>query len=184
MPYADPEASREHSRRYYASHREAIIKRTRAWRKANPKRSRAFQSAWAKRNRKKINATQQTRRERTDHQRDKEWYAKTIKKQMLKGAVARARKRGVPFDLKPEDILLPTHCPALGVELNYGVGKGQPQSNSPSLDRIVPALGYVPGNVLVVSYRYNTLKGNATPEELRRVAQFAALAITYARMFA
>jgi hypothetical protein len=30
---------------------------------------------------------------------------------------------------------------------------------SPTLDRIVPALGYVPGNVQLVCHRFNLLRG-------------------------
>jgi hypothetical protein len=38
------------------------------------------------------------------------------------------------------------------------------------------ALGYVPGNVMVVSWRANTLKGNATLAELQTlVANFAVI---------
>lgn len=61
----------------------------------------------------------------------------------------------------------------LGVRLDYALkGKSGPQPDSPSIDRIIPALGYVKGNVIVVSQRANTIKNNATPEELRRVADF------------
>ena len=42
---------------------------------------------------------------------------------------------------------------------------------SPSLDRIVPDRGYVPGNVRVVSDRANRLKGDRNLEELRRLAE-------------
>ena len=44
--------------------------------------------------------------------------------------------------------------------------------NSPSLDRIVPELGYIPSNVVVISYKANAIKRNATPQEIRRVADF------------
>jgi hypothetical protein len=45
---------------------------------------------------------------------------------------------------------------------------------SPELDRIVPSLGYVKGNVLVVSRRANRIKTDATVEELQQVASFYA----------
>lgn len=41
--------------------------------------------------------------------------------------------------------------------------------NSPSLDRIVPERGYVAGNLRVISNRANTLKNNATIDEMRLV---------------
>jgi len=46
--------------------------------------------------------------------------------------------------------------------------------NSPSLDRIDNSKGYVKGNVIVVSWRYNSLKKDGTPAELVAVALFAA----------
>lgn len=38
---------------------------------------------------------------------------------------------------------------------------------SPTLDKIIPALGYVPGNVWVISHRANTIKSDASLEELK-----------------
>ena len=45
---------------------------------------------------------------------------------------------------------------------------------TPSLDRINPKLGYVKGNVQVISWRANNIKRDATAEELRLVADFVA----------
>jgi UDP-N-acetylenolpyruvoylglucosamine reductase len=44
--------------------------------------------------------------------------------------------------------------------------KKGPLPNAPSLDRIDSARGYVPGNVQVVSHKANTMKSNASTEEL------------------
>ena len=45
-------------------------------------------------------------------------------------------------------------------------------ANSPSLDRIIPDLGYVEENVAFKSMAANTLKLNRTPFVLRRIADF------------
>ena len=37
--------------------------------------------------------------------------------------------------------------------------------NSPSLDRIDPRFGYIPGNVRIVCNSYNMAKGNCPPDE-------------------
>jgi hypothetical protein len=42
---------------------------------------------------------------------------------------------------------------------------------SPSLDQLIARNGYVRGNVWVISHRANTLKSNATSEELFAVAK-------------
>ncbi len=77
-----------------------------------------------------------------------------------------AKKRGAEFSLTKEDLLpIPTHCPVLGIELNYLAGNGG-SPNSASIDRTDPQLGYVPGNVVIMSSRANTLKSDASGEEM------------------
>ena len=92
---------------------------------------------------------------------------------LLYPARKRAKAKGIPCTLSKEDIVLPTHCPLLGMELDYqgGGGAGSTKPNSPSLDRVIPDLGYVPGNVQVISYRANTMKNAATIEELTTFAE-------------
>lgn len=98
------------------------------------------------------------------------WHAKRPLFTLLKNAQVRAGKKGVPFSLRETDLDCPTHCPILGIEIDYGRGmKKGSQPNSPSLDRTVPHLGYVVGNVRVVSHRANTLRSDATLEELELV---------------
>ena len=94
-------------------------------------------------------------------------------KHMVSAAKVRAAKIGVPFDLTAADIHFPKRCPLLGVELNYVLGaKGGPKFDSPSLDRLDPAAGYVRGNVFVMSMRANRLKSDATIEELRAILAY------------
>ena len=69
------------------------------------------------------------------------------------------------FDLEIEDIIIPTHCPYLGVELIYDINN----HNSPnyfSIDRIDSSKGYVKGNIQVISHLANTMKSKANTEEL------------------
>lgn len=40
----------------------------------------------------------------------------------------------------------------------------------PTIDRIIPALGYVPGNIVVISHRANRMKSDGTAEEHERIA--------------
>jgi len=93
---------------------------------------------------------------------------------MWYSAKQRAERRGVPFSITPLDITIPARCPVLGVKLAiaHGAdGKG-PSPCSPTLDCIDPTLGYVPGNIAVVSWRANRLKSDATLAELRRLADW------------
>jgi hypothetical protein len=86
---------------------------------------------------------------------------------MYHNAKVRAKSKGIPFNLELEDILLPLTCPLLGIDLVRGVGKYT--DNSPTLDRIIPCLGYIKGNVQVISMRANRIKDNSTFEEFERM---------------
>jgi hypothetical protein len=69
-------------------------------------------------------------------------------------------------------VVIPDHCPILGLPLYRNVGGRAQGPNSPTIDRINPALGYVRGNVRVISARANSIKSDSTPEELLRVAAY------------
>lgn len=98
---------------------------------------------------------------------------------MLALARYRAKRDGIPFDLSAADFEIPDVCPVLGIELQRGRGRATPQS--PSLDRLRPELGYLPGNVVVVSNRVNVLKRDATLEEMEAMAEFYARHLTPTR---
>lgn len=100
--------------------------------------------------------------------------SKTPKYLMYISAKRRAIKQGIPFELEfnsfPE---IPLKCPVLGLLLKSGIGK--PLPNSPSLDKIIPSLGYVEGNIQIISHRANTIKSDASVEEILAVANYVKL---------
>jgi hypothetical protein len=90
--------------------------------------------------------------------------------------IKRALKKGVSFDMTENDLYdstgeLPTHCPIFpSVVLDYKAGPNR--RNWASVDRIVPELGYVTGNVWVISNGANTWKSNGSnSEERKRILQ-------------
>lgn len=89
---------------------------------------------------------------------------------MLTCAKHRAKVAGLPFNITREDVVIPEYCPALGIKLEGGTR--QDHDASPSLDRIIPDLGYVKGNVVVISHKANRIKTDATAEELRKLADW------------
>jgi len=95
---------------------------------------------------------------------------------MLVAARSRAKSSGVPFDLTVGDIVIPETCPVLGIPLVSAAGGGKrgPRPNSPTLDRLDPARGYVPGNVVVVSFRANRAKNDLSLGEIEALAAFYA----------
>lgn len=95
--------------------------------------------------------------------------SKTLRYSMLKNAQSRAREIGVPFKITLEDIpFIPDRCPVLDIPLSTQRQRPRRQ-DSPTLDRKSPALGYIPGNVSIISEKANRLKSNASPDELRKI---------------
>ncbi len=89
---------------------------------------------------------------------------------LIRAAKKRAELRGTEFSLVETDITIPEFCPILGIPLKKGEGKLW--ANSPTLDEIIPTMGYKKGNVQVISSKANTMKHNATPEELLRFSKW------------
>lgn len=94
---------------------------------------------------------------------------------LLSNARRRARRRGLDFALSHEEIEWPSRCPALGLLLDYGpkgeTGRGG-IDRSPSLDRLDHKLGYVPGNVVVISFLANRIKNTGEASQIRAVADW------------
>ena len=85
----------------------------------------------------------------------------------------RAKSRNIEFTIALSDLVYPTHCPVLGIELDYSYSEKKHRTdNSPSADRIDPNLGYIPGNVIIVSAKANAIKSNATVDEIYKVYAF------------
>ena len=71
--------------------------------------------------------------------------------------------KDVQFSIGLDDIVIPEYCPIMGVKLT---GRGENVKTSPSIDRIIPELGYVPGNIRVISTQASRMKWDSTREEL------------------
>lgn len=98
-------------------------------------------------------------------------------KNILAQAKSRAKANGHDFSITADDLVFPELCPVFGRPLSFGLGHGLGMKLAErdwrySLDRIDNARGYVPGNVIVVSYRANRIKSDASAEELIKVARF------------
>jgi len=93
-----------------------------------------------------------------------------IQKYLFKTARARAKKNNDFFNLVVDDVIIPGFCPILNIPL-FIEGKVQ-TNNSPSIDRIDNSKGYIKGNIIVISYKANRIKNNATVDELEKVYLF------------
>ena len=88
----------------------------------------------------------------------------------LPSVKSRAKRDSLLFNIDAEDIALPAVCPVFSTAFVLGV-KGHPLS--PSVDRLRPELGYVKGNVRVISRRANSMKQDCVdPAAFRRLADW------------
>jgi len=84
------------------------------------------------------------------------------------GRRSSAKKDGIEFTVTFDQITWPEFCPVFGERIDYGLkGHTGSRRNSPSLDRLDPKKGYVPGNVVVISQRANAAKQNLNSSEMR-----------------
>lgn len=97
------------------------------------------------------------------------------RKQLLVYTRRRSLARGLDFTITEDDVVIPAVCPILGIELRSTFGSGgKPggDAGSPSIDRIDNQRGYVPGNIVIVSWRANRIKSDATLAELKALVRF------------
>ena len=94
------------------------------------------------------------------------------KMQLLRAARKRAKEHNVPFEITIDDIIINDICPILGIPLERGNQKNFAY-NSPSLDKIIPDLGYVPGNIQVISSKANRMKSDGTKEDIIALYEWA-----------
>lgn len=96
----------------------------------------------------------------------------------LNNARSRARRKGVPFDITKEQLvsIATDKCPVFGVDFDWGLsGMGHGRSsgdNAPSLDRVIPELGYIKENLVFISHLANKVKQDTTEKELYAVADW------------
>lgn len=95
----------------------------------------------------------------------------------------RCRRANIPFSMSVDDLELPAKCPVLGITLvydkpshyrKYGGSPMVAMESFPSIDRVIPELGYVSGNVRVISMRANRIKNDGTLEEHKKIVRYIA----------
>jgi hypothetical protein len=98
-------------------------------------------------------------------------YDKSIKElyNSLKGS---AKKRGIHFSLtltELNDLTFPITCPILGIPIRFNRGQ---RDDSISIDRIDSERGYEIDNIVVISWRANRLKSDASLSDMKRISEF------------
>lgn len=155
-----PEEKKQYNKEYGIKNRDKISANKREYARKNKDKLKQYRREYYNNNKESFTASQ-----RAYYATD---YGRRVR--IITKAKERANKAGLEFDLTVEDISLPEFCPYLGIELTHELGKGQLFSNS-SIDRIDSSKGYVKGNVEIISRLANTMKSNATKEQLLEFAK-------------
>jgi hypothetical protein len=95
----------------------------------------------------------------------KEWIMRNRSKYLLSLARKRAKEKNRDFDIEYTDIIIPDVCPYLKISLKTDWASGFDIA-SPSLDRIDNSKGYTKDNIMVISRLANSMKRDATTEQL------------------
>lgn len=90
------------------------------------------------------------------------WNSRNRERILWVSARRRAAAKGREFSIKIEDIEIPEFCPVLGIPLD----------SHASIDRVDNSKGYIPGNIRVISYRANIVKGSGTLHEIESIARY------------
>jgi hypothetical protein len=89
-----------------------------------------------------------------------------IKKFLLNKARHSAIKNKYECNLTIDDIEIPKFCPYLNIELSFNK-KNNKDPNYASIDRIDSSKEYIKGNVMIISRLANTMKNNATIDQMK-----------------
>lgn len=89
---------------------------------------------------------------------------------ILRRAKDRAKKKGLDFSLVENDIVIPDLCPVYNTKIALNFDRVR--DDSPSIDRIDNSKGYTKDNIIIVSYKANRLKNDATIDDLQKIVEF------------
>lgn len=153
LPEEQKQLLKDRAKKYRQDHKEYFKDKLATWRKAHPK----YNKSWKE-------AHPDYDKERYTPYKRQEYENKMLHPMYntWKRAQQRAHKKNIPFSITLDDLFVPEVCPYLEIPLT---GKGI-EDNSPSLDRIIPELGYVPGNIEIISMLANRMKNSANPDQL------------------
>lgn len=143
--HINPETAKIYRARTYLRNKDKILERTKEWAENNKEKVKEYKRKWADNN-------------------------YLLKK--LRQAEKRAKDRGLNFDLTVDDLVLTEKCPILNIPLLQAKDHDYKFRNAPSIDKIIPELGYIKGNVQIISNKANTMKNDATVEELLLFAEW------------
>jgi len=95
-------------------------------------------------------------------------------KRTLQNCKSRAKRFNLPLTITLQDLIdmfpVDNLCPVLKVSFVWGTKDNK--DLSPSVDRMIPELGYVKGNIKFISYKANRIKNDSTVEILENLIKY------------
>ena len=180
---------------YYQKNRDKIDRRNKKWDQKNRDKRAVIKKRYNDANKDKIREYTKKNKDKMAkyYQNNKEHFKKlgliwreknpyTAQAMGLSNAAKnRAKKKNISIDLDffstpniVDWLKRQPRCECCNVKFKIGFKSNRKDwkksySNSPSIDRLVPSLGYVPDNVSLICFRCNSHKSDATLEEIKRM---------------
>ena len=184
MPHQSIEERKASKRKYYIKNRKRILANHAEYRKKNAEKVRVCQRKCYRKNPNVMKEYQKkyyAENKAVVDARNKAyalahrpeisaWNKSRVAANMFYHAKRRAQQQDTPFNISLDDIVIPLRCPVFGCIMKPGTHQRHEQS--PTLDKVIPKLGYVKGNVRVICHRANWLKGNASLKELKQLVAY------------
>ena len=153
-----PTNRKEYSKKYYQDNKESILYQQKIYRADNKEKIRDWK-----------------RKYRSNYFNIKKYT--DISMPFLSYKIGKMKERSNDVTLTAEELLelIPKDlkCPVFGTKFSFGEGHNwKYKQNSMSVDRIDNNKGYSKDNLVIVSFKANTMKNSATLKELYQVADF------------
>lgn len=164
---------------YYKNHKEEIIKN----KKNHKKEIKTYNKAYREKHKIEIGnkkRTEYNNNKEIINSRKKEKYRINPEIYMFRAARKRAKEKGLEFSITEEGVRIALEktkningeyiCPVFNIKME--INKNRSGDNSFTIDRIDNSKGYIPSNIAIISWRANSLKRDATIDELRNVLNY------------
>ncbi len=157
-------------RKYYKENKDWIYPKKKEiykkWYSNNKDKKRDYRKRYYNENSEKIKQMHKNRRKGlAEKDPEKLWVFNAFH-----DAKKRAKKKNLEFSLEKKDLIVPEYCPVLNIKLKFGVRIATDES--PSIDRIDNTKGYTKDNICIISRRANSIKSNASFEEINLILKY------------
>lgn len=149
---------------YRQNNKEKCAQATARWKQSHPEYNEV--RATRERDKRRDNPAYAASQRETARQ----WRSNNLTRTMHNSAKNNSVARGLEFSIEISDITVPETCPVYGFLLDTRSGKRN--DRSASLDRVNNDKGYIPGNVVVISWKANRDKRSLSYSQVLSLASY------------